>query len=115
MREELSKEFIKRNLNEIDDILRDSGVTYGILGRTTDHGEDEQFIQTETIVPLAHDSFEKLMTINSPFQMKEHEKVEFQRAPNIGENTFEVLLKLGYSDEEIKSMKENGSVHYPEN
>ena len=115
LREELSKEFIKRNLNEIDDILRDSGVTYGILGRTTDHGEDEQFIQTETIVPLAHDSFEKLMTINSPFQMKEHEKVEFQRAPNIGENTFEVLLKLGYSDEEIKSMKENGSVHYPEN
>ena len=115
LREELSKEFIKRNLNEIDDILRDSGVTYGILGRTTDHREDEQFIQTETIVPLAHDSFEKLMTINSPFQMKEHEKVEFQRAPNIGENTFEVLLKLGYSDEEIKSMKENGSVHYPEN
>ena len=115
LREELSKEFIKRNLNEIDDILRDSGVTYGILGRTTDHGEDEQFIQTETIVPLTHDSFEKLMTINSPFQMKEHEKVEFQRAPNIGENTFEVLLKLGYSDEEIKSMKENGSVHYPEN
>ena len=115
LREELSKEFIKRNLNEIDDILRDSGVTYGILGRTTDHGEDEQFIQTETIVPLVHDSFEKLMTINSPFQMKEHEKVEFQRAPNIGENTFEVLLKLGYSDEEIKSMKENGSVHYPEN
>ena len=83
LREELSKEFIKRNLNEIDDILRDSGVTYGILGRTTDHGEDEQFIQTETIVPLAHDSFEKLMTINSPFQMKEHEKVEFQRAPNL--------------------------------
>ena len=115
LREELSKEFIKRNLNEIDDILRDSGVTYGILGRTTDHGEDEQFIQTETIVPLAHDSFEKLMTINSPFQMKEHEKVEFQRAPNIGENTFEVLLKLGYSNEEIISMKENGSVHYPEN
>ena len=102
LREELSKEFIKRNLNEIDDILRDSGVTYGILGRTTDHGEDEQFIQTETIVPLAHDSFEKLMTINSPFQMKEHEKVELQRAPNIGENTFEVLLKLGYSNEEIK-------------
>ncbi|GIR87017.1 MAG: hypothetical protein CM15mP86_04760 [Gammaproteobacteria bacterium] len=60
MREELSKEFIKRNLNEIDDILRDSGVTYGILGRTTDHGEDEQFIQTETIVPLAHDSLKNL-------------------------------------------------------
>lgn len=114
LRDELSSEFRKRTLVEIDDILRDSGVTYGILGKTTDHREDQQFITTETLVPLAHDSFEKLMTINSPFHIKEDRKVKFQRAPNVGEDTLEILTKLGYSINDIETMKQAGSVHYPD-
>ena len=37
IRTELSEEFKSRDLSVIDNLLRDSGVTYGVLGRTTDH------------------------------------------------------------------------------
>jgi enoyl-CoA hydratase/carnithine racemase len=42
IRSELLEEFKSRDLNVIDNLLRDSGVTYGVLGRTTDHERDTQ-------------------------------------------------------------------------
>ena len=65
IRSELAEEFKSRDLTVIDNLLRDSGVTYGVLGRTTDHAHDQQLLETETLVPLGHESFENLMTINS--------------------------------------------------
>ena len=51
LRAELSDEFKNRKLKEVDELLRNSAVTYGVLGRTTDHIEDSQFLETETLVP----------------------------------------------------------------
>ena len=70
LRAELSDEFKNRKLKEVDELLRNSAVTYGVLGRTTDHREDSQFLETETLVPLEHESFEKLYTVNSPFHCR---------------------------------------------
>ena len=110
IRTELSEEFKSRDLNVIDNLLRDSGVTYGVLGRTTDHAHDKQFLETETLVPLEHESFENLMTINSPFRIEEEEKVEFSRAPKVGEHTKEVLKEMGFKDTDLEELKNNKSI-----
>jgi formyl-CoA transferase len=112
IRTELSEEFKSRNLNVIDNLLRDSGVTYGVLGRTTDHAHDKQFLETETLVPLEHESFENLMTINSPFRIEEEEKVEFSRAPKVGEHTKEVLKEMGFKDTDLEELKNNKSIFW---
>ena len=112
IRGELSEEFKSRDLNVIDNLLRDSGVTYGVLGRTTDHAHDKQFLETETLVPLEHESFENLMTINSPFRIEEEEKVEFNRAPKVGEHTKEVLKEMGFKDSELEELKNNKSIFW---
>ncbi|MDG1230304.1 MAG: CoA transferase [SAR86 cluster bacterium] len=112
IRTELSEEFKSRDLNVIDNLLRDSGVTYGVLGRTTDHAHDKQFLETETLVPLEHESFENLMTINSPFRIEEEEKVEFSRAPKVGEHTKEVLKEMGFKDTDLEELKKNKSIFW---
>ena len=113
LRAELSEEFRTKKLSEIDNLLRNSGVTYGILGRTTDHREDEQFVKSETLVPLEHNAFDNLMTVSSPFLINEEKKINFKRAPHIGEDTIEVLKGLGYSDKKIAELKSNQSIHFP--
>lgn len=112
IRTELSEEFKSRDLSVIDNLLRDSGVTYGVLGRTTDHAHDKQFLETETLVPLEHESFENLMTINSPFRIEEEEKVEFSRAPKVGEHTKEVLKEMGFKDTDLEELKKNKSIFW---
>ena len=114
LRTELSNEFKIRSLKEIDELLRNSGVTYGVLGRTTDHREDLQFLETETLVPLDHESFDKLYTVNSPFHIHGEKKINFSRAPKIGEHTKQVLELLGYGESELEKLKKENSIYWPE-
>ena len=113
LRSELSDEFMKRSLDEINKLLRNSGVTYGVLGKTTDHRDDKQFLETKTLVPLSHESFENLLTINSPFTIQDENKIDFSRAPNVGEHTKEVLENMGYSDAELEDLKEESAIYWP--
>jgi crotonobetainyl-CoA:carnitine CoA-transferase CaiB-like acyl-CoA transferase len=63
-------------------------------------------------VPLEHESFENLMTINSPFRIEEEEKVEFSRAPKVGEHTKEVLKEMGFKDTDLEELKNNKSIFW---
>ena len=115
LRSELAKEFTDRTLSEVNEILTNSGVTFGVLGKTTDHREDAQFLETETLVPLEHESFDDLLTINSPFHIEGEKKVDFLRAPNIGEHTKQVLKDIGFEDLELDSLKARNSIYWPDN
>ena len=114
LRKELSEEFRKRTLKEIDNLLRSSGVTYGVLGRTTDHKYDKQFIETKTLVPLKHDSFDNLLTVNSPFVIEDENKIDFIRAPKVGEHTKEILDTMGYKKTRLDELKNSNSIYWPE-
>ena len=115
LRSELAKEFTDRTLSEVNEILTNSGVTFGVLGKTTDHREDAQFLETETLVPLEHESFDDILTINSPFHIEGEKKVDFLRAPNIGEHTKQVLKDMGFEDLELDSLKARNSIYWPDN
>jgi len=114
LRAELSDEFKNRKLKEVDELLRNSAVTYGVLGRTTDHREDSQFLETETLVPLEHESFEDLYTVNSPFNIVGENKINFSRAPKIGEHTEQVLTEMGYERSDLEKLKSLNSIYWPE-
>ena len=110
LKEELQLEFSKMTLDEINELLRPSGATYGVLGKTTDHEQDPQFLDTETLVPLEHESFSELLTINSPFKIKGEDKISFKRAPHIGENTSEILSEMGIDEETQKTLIKKGVI-----
>ena len=112
LRKELSSVFSTKTLNEINDLLRNAGVTYGVLGRTTDHKNDIQFLETETLVKLKHEGFEDLLTINSPITIKDEKKKESYRAPKVGEHTREVLDEMGIDESTQDKLHEEGAIFW---
>ena len=84
LREELSKEFTNRNTDQINFALRESGVTYGFIGKITDCKNDKQFLETETLVQMEHEKMPGLLTINSPIKITDEPKKQPYRAPNLG-------------------------------
>ena len=112
LRRELSSVFSTKTLNEINDLLRNAGVTYGVLGRTTDHKNDTQFLETETLVKLKHEGFEDLLTINSPITIKDEKKKEAYRAPVVGEHTREVLDEMGIDKATQDKLHDEGAIFW---
>ena len=112
LRQELAKEFGIRDISEINSALRESGVTYGIIGKITDCKEDEQFLQTETLVPMEHEKMPGLYTINSPINIVDEPKKQPYRAPILGEHTKEILKKIGMKEDKIDELKKKGAIEY---
>ena len=112
LRQELAKEFGIRDISEINSALRESGVTYGIIGKITDCKEDEQFLQTETLVPMEHEKMPGLYTINSPINIVDEPKKQPYRAPILGEHTKEILQKIGMKEDKIDELKKKGAIEY---
>jgi crotonobetainyl-CoA:carnitine CoA-transferase CaiB-like acyl-CoA transferase len=91
-------------------ILDEHNITYGKINTMSDVINDEQIkannIITETGDPL--DDYQ--WTINSPINIQEESKRAPSRAPEVGQNSTEVLLELGLTEAEISKLKDQGIV-----
>lgn len=112
LRQELSQQFVKRDTHEINSLLKESGVTFGFIGKITDCKNDEQFLQTETLVPMEHEKMPGLYTIDSPIKIVDEPKKQPYRAPILGEHTQEILKELGMKEDKINELKEKGTIEY---
>ena len=110
---ELEEIFIKFDLNQLVEKLRYSEVTFGILSKSTDHAQDEQFLENDILVKFEESSFDsETLTVNSPVFLKDESKRQPIRAPKIGEHSKEILMDLGKTSEEISKLKLNGIVDF---
>ena len=112
LRQELSQEFANRDTQEINSLLKGSGVTFGFIGKITDCKDDEQFLQTETLVPMDHEKMPGLYTIDSPIKIVDEPKKQPYRAPILGEHTQEILKEIGMKEDKIDELKEKGAIDY---
>ena len=112
LRQELSQEFVRRDTDEINSLLKESGVTFGLIGKITDCKDDEQFLQTETLVPMEHEKMPGLYTIDSPIKIVDEPKKQPYRAPILGEHTKEILQKIGMKEDKIDELKKKGAIEY---
>ena len=110
---ELEEIFIKFDLNQLVEKLRYSEVTFGILSKSTDHAQDEQFLENDILVKFEESSFDsETLTVNSPVFLKDESKRQPIRAPKIGEHSKQILMDLGKTSEEISKLKLNGIVDF---
>ncbi|HLW04024.1 MAG TPA: formyl-CoA transferase [Azoarcus sp.] len=68
--------------------------------------EDPDLRKSGTIVEVEHKKLGKYLTVGSPIKFSDLE-VEITGSPLLGEHTDEVLTELGYSKEQIESMRTN--------
>ena len=65
---------------------------------------DEQLIANEILIRTGEANGDYDWTINSPISIREEPKRPPSRAPDVGQNTSEILSDLGLSEEEIKEL-----------
>lgn len=85
-------------------------IPYSIVPTYEEAANDRQKIDNDIIIPLEHPQYGELRTINSPFALSGVEKVKPTAAPKLGEHSREVLTEMGYDDELINKMIEDGLI-----
>ena len=76
-----------------DERLSAAGVTYGLVGRITDHPSDEQ-LEANGLLPEFVDGL-GLKTLDSPFRLVGEEKARPRMAPSVGQHTVMILEEFG--------------------
>jgi formyl-CoA transferase len=101
----LDEVFAQRDLAEWRQILDAAGVTIGAVSTVNEVSDDAQMQDSGGLVPFADG---KGLTISSPFNIDGETKVAPQRAPTVGQHSDAVLREAGYTEDEIKRLRELG-------
>lgn len=84
--------------------LSEAGVTFGLVGQTTDHLSDLQ-IEANGLLPEFVDGY-GLRTVDSPFVVSGEDKQPPRMAPEIGQHSRRILEELGLDAEEIAALSD---------
>jgi formyl-CoA transferase len=103
----LDKIFATKDQAEWRLILDAAGLIFGIIADMDEIAEDPQILASEALVPFADGSS---LTVNSPFWVAGQEKLKPRPAPTVGEHSEEMLREAGYSDSEIRVLREEGVI-----
>ena len=72
--------------------------------------EDPQVLAREMVVELPHPTAGSIRMVGSPLKLSETPVSYRSHPPLLGEHTDEVLAELGYSEEQVLALKEQGAV-----
>ncbi len=103
----LDEVFATRDRDQWRDVLRAHGIVFDVVARPEDLLDDEQLAASDVVVRFADGGFR---TVDSPFAVGEATKTVPRHPPAVGEHSDEVLHETGYSDGEIRSLRDVGAV-----
>tara|TARA_B100001093_G_scaffold270021_1_gene258124 strand:+ start:815 stop:2008 length:1194 start_codon:yes stop_codon:yes gene_type:complete len=106
----LSEELTKQDTNYWLKSLKQSDIPAAKVNFPEEIFEDEHLQETSFFRETQHPSEGKLLHPKFPVEFKNTNNDEALHAPNLGENTKEILLDLGYSDFEIESLASNNII-----
>jgi formyl-CoA transferase len=92
----LSEIFAAEPWSVWDRRLSEAGITFGLVGRITDHPSDPQ-LDANHLLPEFVDGL-GLKTLDSPFQVVGVAKAPPRMAPAIGQHTDQILEEFGGAD-----------------
>lgn len=100
--EDLFKTF---DYSEIEKRLQKVGVTFQRLHHYSEMHKDPQALANDFMRVHTFDSGRSFMTAMPPIRLQNMGQTETKRAGRLGENTFEVLKTLGYSDQKLEELR----------
>jgi crotonobetainyl-CoA:carnitine CoA-transferase CaiB-like acyl-CoA transferase len=92
------------------ELLHEAGIPNGPINDMLSLFEDPQVMAREMVVEMAHPTAKKIKMVGSPLKLS-RTPVEMRRHPPLyGEHTEDILMRLGYTQEEIEEMRLNQQI-----
>jgi crotonobetainyl-CoA:carnitine CoA-transferase CaiB-like acyl-CoA transferase len=110
--ERCNKIFLKRTSQEWRDYLSENSISCEIMKESQEVSRDPQAIENHYMVPVEFPDKDhtKVMMPTPPLSFSDYGCRSYEPTSKIGEDTEEILEKMGYSKEEIRDMKEEKAV-----
>jgi formyl-CoA transferase len=106
----LSERFLERTAAEWLQILRSENVPADPINTIPQVFADEQVLARGMVVEMPHPTAGSVKLVGSPLKLSNNPVSYRRHPPLLGEHTEEVMGRLGYSDEEIKRLREEGAI-----
>ncbi len=106
---ELNEKFCKRSTQEWLDIFEEGGLPSGPVLSVMEMHKDPQTIARNMVPEVDHPVAGKVQTIGLPLKFSQTPGSINSAAPLLGQHTHEVLLEIGYSEQEAKNLLDTGA------
>src|SRR2546425_10239095 len=90
--------------------MSEVGIPAGPINTVGEILEDPQIHAREMVLELTHPEYGPFKTLGIPIKLSDTPGVADQAPPRFGEHNREVLSRLGYSDDEIRKLAEDGVI-----
>ncbi|MEX1031162.1 MAG: CaiB/BaiF CoA-transferase family protein [Paenibacillaceae bacterium] len=91
-------------------LLQDAGIPNGPINNMEDLFNDPQIKERDMLIEMSHPTADTIRMVGSPIKLSKTPVSMRRHPPLFSEHTEEVLLELGYSQEEIKVMQSEGDI-----
>ncbi len=106
----IDTELAKKTQQEWEVLFRQHKVIYGRVQSPMEVVHDPQALANNFFVPLHHPTATSVRTVMTPVQFLENPAEVTKSAPEIGQDTEEILLSMNYSWEDIAKLKEKNII-----
>ena len=100
----LSEELIKKNSDEWLKIFDDNGLPCGPIYSITEMFKDKQTLSREMIIEVNNKKAGKTKAIGMPIKFSKSNADVKNGAPVLGEHSKEILIKFGYTENQVKDL-----------
>jgi crotonobetainyl-CoA:carnitine CoA-transferase CaiB-like acyl-CoA transferase len=110
MEEEIGRVIAGKESSEWVKLLTEDGIPSGVINNIAEVLNHSQTVSRGMIAKVIHKKLGEIKVVKSPFKTSRF-NVEVVIPPSLpGEHTDEIMRELGYSEEEIKELKEIGAI-----
>jgi len=92
------------------EILSANRLVWSPVKTPLEASQDEQAIANDFYVEWKHPKYGEIKVLNNPIKLSKTPAEIKRRAPDLGEDTGQIMRDLGYSEEEIARLKQGGII-----